>query len=270
MRSWAILCGLLWFAGCSGIHVAERQLRAAGRARIDADGMITIRGGHLRDLDGHRVKIAAFALDATEVTVAAYRRCLAAGACTIDPTRSTRGCNLERVYVDQHPVNCVSIAEAEAFCRWRGNRLPTAHEWQWAAQGRGHVRRYVWGHYPRRRYYRGLNTFEPYVCAASMVAPDSSIQTCSVGRYDRSRDGLADLGGNVSEWVHEFLPYGSVAVGESFDYPFVQTKDLLSRVHSQPKDAVRETLARDRREPRAEPGPRIGFRCARTDPEPAP
>jgi formylglycine-generating enzyme required for sulfatase activity len=259
------LCGVLLLpvAGCAWTRGAERSLRIAARVQVGADGMIELRGGRLRERDGLVVKIADFALDATEVTVNEYRRCVAAGACRVDAARSTRGCNLARMYVEEHPINCVSVEEAEAYCDWRGARLPTRAEWQWAVQGRGQARRYVWGDHPRRR---GWGEFEPFVCGEYQVEHPPRTATCTVGRHDRSRDGIADLGGNVSEWVREG-PDEAYAVGRSFDYPFVDTEKYVGRRRRQyieAQDTIVRTLEDDRAEDVRTADSRVGFRCARS------
>jgi iron(II)-dependent oxidoreductase len=43
------------------------------------------------------------------------------------------------------PVTFVSLADARAYAAWRGQRLPTEAEWQWAAEGAGAGNRYPWG-----------------------------------------------------------------------------------------------------------------------------
>jgi iron(II)-dependent oxidoreductase len=43
------------------------------------------------------------------------------------------------------PVTFVSLADARAYAAWRGERLPTEAEWQWAAEGAGAGNRYPWG-----------------------------------------------------------------------------------------------------------------------------
>jgi iron(II)-dependent oxidoreductase len=48
------------------------------------------------------------------------------------------------------PVTFVSLADARAYAGWRGQRLPTEIEWQWAAEGAGSGHRYPWGNEERQ------------------------------------------------------------------------------------------------------------------------
>jgi len=158
-----------------GVHrcvAAPRQGPAARRATCPA-GMVSIPGGEfwMGSPDGvgdadehprHRVQLSPYCIDRTEVTVAAYRACVDAGACAAATTdnvygsnpqeedaRRRRGvlnefCNWNRGNATRHPINCVTWAHADSFCRFRGGRLPTEAEWEFAARGTDE-RRYPWG-----------------------------------------------------------------------------------------------------------------------------
>jgi serine/threonine-protein kinase len=104
-------------------------------------------------------------------------------------------CNARRGEMD-HPINCVTYAQAEAFCKWDGKRLPRESEWELAARGpKGN--KYVWG------------DAEPscdkawYDRNGSCLNAAMEVATTSVGVIADDRNGqLAyDLAGNVSEWV---------------------------------------------------------------------
>ncbi len=104
---------------------------------------------------GARVEVGAFEIDRTEVTVADYAECVAAGGCSSQglslPTTGTEEqpelvwtCNWGVEGRERHPINCVSFKMAEDYCRWAGKRLPSAIEWERAARGTD-GRRYPWG-----------------------------------------------------------------------------------------------------------------------------
>jgi formylglycine-generating enzyme required for sulfatase activity len=104
-----------------------------------------------------------------------------------------------------YPVVGVSWYEAVAFCRWLSARsaemirLPSAAEWQWAAQG-ADGRVYPWG-----------NQWDGGRCNNS-VPPNESTLTTSVNAYEGKGDspyGVVDMVGNVWEWCSSAWETGS-------------------------------------------------------------
>ncbi|HEY3664779.1 MAG TPA: SUMF1/EgtB/PvdO family nonheme iron enzyme, partial [Polyangiaceae bacterium] len=102
-------------------------------------------------------------------------------------------------------INNMSWYEAEAFCIWDGGRLPTAAEWNYAAEGGAEQRVYPWSRPASSTtidqsyavYYPDGNP------PSSIVQPVGSTSPTGDGRY-----GQADLSGNVAELVQDFLDGG--------------------------------------------------------------
>ena len=94
-----------------------------------------------------------------------------------------------------HAVNYVTWAGADEYCRWRGYRLPTEAEWEYAAKSDSH-RAYVWGDEPP---WRGVTNCSEGTCA------DGYEMTAPVGSFpsDVSPFGCMDMTGNVEEWVED-------------------------------------------------------------------
>lgn len=89
----------------------------------------------------------------------------------------------------------ISLAEARAYCKSRGGRLPTDDEWLAAAAG-DKPRRYPWGDTGAvcRRAAWGLATGP---CTHDGRGPD----TAGSHPDGVSPLGIHDLAGNVAEWV---------------------------------------------------------------------
>lgn len=170
----------------------------------------------------HSVALVRYCIDAREVTVADYRRCVNAGKCLAQPTAEWRGisdkdrevrsqsCNWTKNDRDAHPINCVDWRQSSAYCAWANKRLPSEEEWEYAARG-SDGRVYPWGNEPPDA--KLLNA-----CAAECVAwaktlgltwksihsgDDGYPTTAPVGSFagGRSPFGVHDMAGNVAEWT---------------------------------------------------------------------
>jgi hypothetical protein len=209
----------------------------AGGGAADAGAPAT--GGGTPAATTTQVTVPGFWLDSVEVTVASYRVCLAAGSCAAPS--SGAGCTLG-AGLDAHPVNCVSIDQARAFCTWNDKRLVRNDEWSAAAAGSAH-RLYPWG-------AEGPAADRLNACGAECAPPgmfgasDGFVTTAPTGSFPlgRSPDGADDLAGNVAEWVDGTL--APIARGGSY-------ADVdVSKVRAASIGSAEA------------PGPTVGFRCA--------
>ena len=206
-RDEAIRAGAVVPAVHASPPAAARSAQATGPCLA---GMVLVRGGSFERLsDGERADVGDVCLDEYEVTVDAFAASVARGEversgcdgpCPAVPKRTAWGdpsedwnastyCNGTRASRGNHPVNCVSVEEAIAHCNARGARLPTSDEWEWAARGSGRLAT-PWGG----------PVAKGEICWGKPKKRDG---TCPVGslKKDASRNGVFDLGGNVSEWT---------------------------------------------------------------------
>jgi formylglycine-generating enzyme required for sulfatase activity len=173
-----------------------------------------------REVPRHRVRLDAFHIDRLEVTNALFERFVrATGHRTLAEARGTGGRWETRdrtgqavqlpglswrtpspggaAAEPQHPVVQVTWADAQAYCRWAGKRLPTEAEWEKAARGPD-GRRYPWGDDLDLRRANAAYTVKTTRPVGSYAAGASP--------YD-----VLDMAGNVAEWVADWYDQGYYA-----------------------------------------------------------
>jgi formylglycine-generating enzyme required for sulfatase activity len=120
-----------------------------------------------------------------------------------------------------HPIFNIDYADAYAYAKWAGKRLPKETEWQRAAAGNENVR-FPWGNDVERKFTNtGLDMNNDKKKDISAASVDGFRGPAPVDQFEKSvRDvspfGVRYLGGNVSEWV-ETSPEMS---GKDADYRY--------------------------------------------------
>jgi len=135
-----------------------------------------------------KVWLDDFDIDTTEVALADYQRCVAAGAC-VAPSCSDEDHHAETRA--DHPVVCIPWEQAVAYCSWAHKRLPTEAEWEKAARG-GDGRRFPWG------------ATEPSCELANFHGCGGSTHAVGSNTAGKSPYGALDMAGNVWEWVADW------------------------------------------------------------------
>ena len=245
----------------------------------------------------HKVEVGPFCIDLHEVTTEDYVKCSDKGECKRAysdswwPQGSMKKSDWEKARTafsplcnfgiedrGRHPINCVSWAQADEYCKVHGRRLPSEKEFEFAARG-SDGRVFPWGDDPpserhlngcgqecvQWRKEQGLSEVKPLYPGS-----DAYFGTAPIGNFPEGRTeaGLFDLVGNVFEWTADpFRPYpksegedeppaianNRVIRGGAFNSSEPEHTDPALRL---PYDADAHTHG-------------IGFRCA-ADPRPVP
>lgn len=184
-----------------------------------------------------------FWLDVTEVTRASYEACVEDGACEAVPASPYS----ER---ETQPIVRVTWYQAADYCEWRGGRLPTEREWEYAAAGPdGWL--FPWG-----------DEFDNDFAVTSNTASETE----DVGNRPGGASwvGVLDLAGNVWEWVgsiYEAYPYdpddGREELPEEGEY--VVVRGAAFRYDDDVRGANRDIYNPERGDHD------IGFRCVVVD-----
>jgi formylglycine-generating enzyme required for sulfatase activity len=135
------------------------------------------------------IYVDGFAIGRYEVTNMQYRQCVRATICSAPSNDQYRDPAFAWL-----PVTNVDWHQAATFCQWVDGRLPTEVEWEKAARGSGATGTllFPWGNDPdpqKANVGRGANG-SPLVVGSFSPAGDSAY-------------GVADMAGNVAEWVYD-------------------------------------------------------------------
>jgi formylglycine-generating enzyme required for sulfatase activity len=211
------------------------------------------------EFPAHEVSIDAFAMDRTEVPVADWVAFL-----NTEPGRAHHhphqpvtwdaeaGFGASESEADR-PIRYVSWFDAAAYCAHVGARLPTEAEWEYAATGGEHMKRWPWDDTgpdcSTAVFYTERVHCEPGPAPVGSRSPAGDTPS-----------GLSDMAGNVAEWVFDWEgPYGTEAEDNPTGPAQGERRTIRGGDH-QSTDAAVRTLSRVSASPSLR-GNGLGFRC---------
>lgn len=171
----------------------------------------------------HKAHVDPFYIDKYEVTYGEYKEFLKAIGHRPLPEDIQKF-----IPADDCPVVGVSWYDANAYCQWKGKRLPTQDEWEFAARGEER-RKYPWGDKPpdgRNGNFADINSDVPW---RNTLYDDGYRYLAPVKSYPEgiTPEGVYNLGGNAKEWTSTIDGEKGMAItkGGSFRNAF---EDMLS------------------------------------------
>jgi formylglycine-generating enzyme required for sulfatase activity len=172
----------------------------AGEFTMGLDGMQALED----ERPQHRVWLQAFFIDLHEVTTGQYASFLAA-------TNRAVPWQWDTIDLTRHhdrPVIGVDWLDADAYCRWKGKRLPTEAEWEKSARGTD-GRLYPWGN---RVPNKDLANF----ALGARFSYSQVLMPAQSYEQGKSPYGLYHMAGNVWEWVQDWyaVNYYDVSPGQ--------------------------------------------------------
>ena len=190
----------------------------------------------------HKVRLTrAFYLSSREISNAQFKK--------FQPQHDSGSFKSTYLGGDQQPAVKVSWEDAIKFCNWlsrqaglpefyheknggflanpatnTGYRLPTEAEWAYAARahGRSELLKYPWsGNFPPQTVTGNFADSQIADAIADSLKGynDGYRGSAPVGSFASDKNGLFDIGGNVSEWVHDYYSIGGYTDTKSATNP---------------------------------------------------
>lgn len=221
-----------------GTTAAPQREVPAGMVLIPAGSFVRghEQGERLDERPPHRVRLRAFALDATLVTRADFARFVAATGYRTTAERQGYGVGAqegmndwewERIpsasfrrpfwedtpdtpafLRDDAPVVMVSFHDARAYCAHLHKRLPSEAEWEYAMRAGRSGTRYPWGDQPEREGRLGLNFWQGASHRRNLRS-DGHVYVSPVRAFPPNAWGLYDPVGNVWQWTADWYADGT-------------------------------------------------------------
>ena len=160
----------------------------------------------------HEVNIKGFYMSKTHVTEAQYAECVKKGQCT--PPSSTGSGRCSRG--PDFPVVCVTWAQANQYAKFKGARLPSEAEWEYAARSGGRNQIYPWGNEPPD--------------SSRMDMSGATLPVCSKPGGNTSQ-GLCDMLNSSYQYVQDIM-YGGGYKNAPTDGSAVDSGYLASMIFS--------------------------------------
>lgn len=161
------------------------------------------------EIPQRRVYLDAFAIDKYEVTNLHYLKFILATGRNPQLDWRYDGGNFQEAMA-HHPIMHVTWHDADAYCKWAGQRLPTEAEWEKAARGED-GRMNPWG--SQSAGLSRANFGRTGLSGPVRDRPERSLMyppIIAVDKYENSVSpyGLYQTMGNVAEWVSDWYDQG--------------------------------------------------------------